>query len=146
MSITRWEPFRDVLRLRDAIDRLFGETLVRPRGEWFAPFREAPALDIYETNGAIEVAVPLPGVKPEEVSVTVTGNTLTIKGEKHAKEEVKEENYYRREVHYGSFARSLALPATADTEKAEAKFEDGVLTVTFPKVAEAQPKRIEVKK
>lgn len=146
MSITRWEPFRDVLRLRDAIDRLFEESFLRPRGEWFAPLREAPALDMYETDGALAVEVPLPGVKPEEVTVTVTGNTLTIKGEKRAREEVKEENYYRREVHYGAFARSLSLPANVDTEKAEAKFENGVLTITFPKVAEAQPKRIEVKR
>lgn len=146
MSITRWEPIRDILNLRDTFDRLFEEAFVRPRGEWLTALRQGPAVDIYDTDGTIKVEVPMPGVKPEEVSITITGNTLTIKGETHATEEVKEENYYRREVRYGAFARALSLPPSADAEHAEAKVENGVLTVTFPKLAEAQPKRIEVKK
>lgn len=146
MSIRRWEPFREMLALRDAMDRLFEEAFVRPRGEWFPVAREGLALDMYETDDAIKVEATLPGVEPEEVDITVTGNTLTIKGERRAKEEVKEENYYRREVHYGAFSRSVTLPASVDTEKAEAEFEAGILTLTFPKVAEAKPKRIKVKK
>lgn len=146
MSIRRWEPFRDILTLRDAMDRLFEEAFVRPREEWLSIAREGLALDMYETDDAVKVEVPLPGVKPEEVDITVTGNTLTIKGERRAREEVKEESYYRREVRYGAFSRSVTLPASADTDKAEAEFEAGVLTVTFPKVAEARPKQIAVKK
>ncbi len=145
MSIRRWEPFREMLTLRDAMDRLFEEAFLRPREEWFPLMREGPALDMYETDDAIKVEVSLPGVKPDEVDITVTGNTLTIKGERRAKEEIREENYYRREMRYGAFSRSVTLPASADTGKAEAEFEAGVLTVTFPKVAEAKPKQIEVK-
>lgn len=146
MSISRWEPVRELLTMREAMDRFFEETFGRPRGEWLAPFREWPALNMYETDGTLKVEVPLPGIKPEEVEVTISGNALTIKGERRAKEEVKEENYYRHEVRYGAFARSVSLPTDVDTSKVEARFEDGVLTVTLPKTAEAQPKRIEVKK
>jgi HSP20 family protein len=84
-------------------------------------------------------------VKPEEVELTVTGATLTIKGEHKAEEEVKEAHYYRHEMHYGAFTRSVTLPETADVAKPEATFESGILTVSFPKVATVEPKRIEIK-
>lgn len=142
-ALTRWDPFRELQGMRDTIDRLFAE--MKPFGEGAMAFESAPALDIYETENAIKVDVPLPGVKPEEVEVTLTGNTLTIKGERKSKEEVKEENYYRREVRYGSFRRAVTLPETADTAKAEATFEDGMLHITFPRAAETQPQRLEVK-
>ena len=84
-------------------------------------------------------------MKPEEVELTITGTILTIKGEHKAKEEVKQDEYYRRELHYGAFTRSVTLPETADVAKPEATFESGVLTVSFPKVASVEPKRIEIK-
>jgi HSP20 family protein len=142
MSLSRWEPIREMMALRDAVDRLFEETFSRPNGEGLFAQRALPPLDIYEKDGTIRVEVPLPGTKPEEVDVTLMGNTLTIKGEKKSDEEIKEENYYRHEVRYGTFTRSVELPPTANLEKPEAKFENGILTLTFPKVPEAEPKRI----
>jgi len=91
------------------------------------------------------VRTVVPGVKPEDLDVSVTGDTLTIKGDTRAEEEVKEENYIRRERRYGSFCRSLLVPIPVVADKAEAEFENGVLTLTLPKVEEVKPKAIKVK-
>src|SRR5262245_6206671 len=93
----------------------------------------------------LKIDVPLPGVKPEEVELTITGNTLTIKGEHKSRQEIKEEDYYRHEMHYGAFSRAVTVPETVDVEHPEAVFENGVLTMSFRKIASAQPKRIEIK-
>lgn len=145
-SLIRWEPFRELLSMREAMDRLFEESFLRPRGRWLVPFDvEALAVDMYETDDKIVVKASLPGVKPEEVDISVTGNTLTIKGETKAEEEVKEENYIRRERRYGAFSRSLSLPTQVEVEKAEAAFENGVLTLSLPKAEAVRPKAIKVK-
>ncbi|MCG8350378.1 MAG: Hsp20/alpha crystallin family protein [Chloroflexales bacterium] len=143
--LEHFDPVREVVSLRDRINRLFDETFTWPRGEIFPAFREGPAIDMYETEDTVKIKMPLPGVKPEEVEVTVTGNKLMVKGERYSEEEVKEEKFYRHELYYGSFARSITLPEIADAAKAEASFENGILTLNFPKIAEVQPKRIEVK-
>jgi HSP20 family protein len=142
--LTRWDPFREFLTVRDVFDRFLEEPFPR-RGEWLASLRHIPAMDMYDLNGSIAVDVALPGIKPEEVEVNVVGNVLTVKGEHKSKEEVKEEDYHRREVHYGTFTRSIELPTYIDTEKVEARFEDGMLTILVPKMQEAKPKRIEIK-
>jgi HSP20 family protein len=145
MSIVRWEPFRDMMTLREAMNRLFEESFVSPRRrEWLAP-AEALALDVYETDDSLVVKTSIPGVKPEDVDINIKGNVLSISGESKEEEEVKEENYLRRERRYGSFSRTLALPEGVDADKAEADFEDGVLTLTIPKAPEAKPKTITVK-
>jgi HSP20 family protein len=146
VNLVRWEPFNDLVSLRDAMDRLFAESVVRPRGRFLAPFGEGGlALDIYDAEDAIVVKTAVPGVKPEDVEVTVTGDTLTIKGESKDEEEVKEENYIRRERRFGSFCRSIALPTNVVADEAEATFENGILKLTFPKAEEAKPKVIAVK-
>ncbi len=145
-SLMRWDPFRDMVTLREAMDRLFEESFVRPRGERLAPLgAEALAVDIYETDNDIVVKASLPGVKPEEIDVSVTGNTLSIKGETKAEEEVKTENYIRRERRCGAFSRSLTLPTDVTVDKATAEFEHGVLTLTLPKVEEVKPRSIKIK-
>jgi HSP20 family protein len=144
-QIERWDPFREMMALRNRIDHLIERTFTRPRGEWLATIFDYPAIDMYESDGKIKIDVPLPGVKPEEVELTITGNTLTLKGERKAKEEVKEDNYYYHEMHYGAFTRSVTLPETVDVKQPEASFENGVLTVSFPKLATVEPKRIEIK-
>ncbi|MEN9934041.1 MAG: hypothetical protein RLZZ387_620 [Chloroflexota bacterium] len=144
-EIERRTPFREMMALRDRVDRLIESALARPRGEWFATIFDYPALDMYETDDQIKIDVPLPGMKPEEVEVTVTGDVLTIKGERRAKEEVKDEHYYYRETHYGAYTRTVTLPETAEKEHPEATCADGVLTVTFPKVTPKETKRVEVK-
>ncbi len=146
MSIVRWEPFRDMMTLREAMDRLFEESFVSPRRrEWLAPAETAVALDMYETEDAVVIKSSIPGVKPEDVDITVTGNTLSISGETKEEEEVKEENFIRRERRYGAFSRSVTLPEGVKADEAEANFEDGVLTLTVPKAPEAKPKVIKVK-
>jgi HSP20 family protein len=133
------------MTLRNRVDHLFESMFSRPRGAWMATIVDYPTLDMYESDGKIKIDVPLPGVKPEEVELTTSGNTLTIKGEHKAKEEVKEADYYRQEMHYGAFTRTVTLPETVDVTHPEAVFENGVLTVSFPKLTTAEPKRIEIK-
>ena len=145
-SLMRWDPFRDALSLRNAMDRLFEDSFVTPRFGWIAPVSAAGmAIDMYETKDEVIVKAALPGVKPDEAEVTITGDTLTIRGESKEEKEIKEENYIRKERHFGSFARSVTLPAGLQADKAEAIFEDGVLTLKIPKSEEVKPKRVKVK-
>ena len=141
MSIVRWEPLRDFMTLREAMDRLFEDSFVgrRPR-EWL-PAEGTLALDMYQTEEATVIKSSVPGVKPDDIDITISGNTLTISGE--TKEE--EEDYIRRERRYGSVSRSVVLPEGLEAGKAEASFEDGILTLSIPKAPEAKPKVIEVK-
>lgn len=145
MSITRWEPFRDLISLREAMDRLFEESWVRPRAGWLLPTEERLAIDMYETPSNVVVKSAVPGVKPEDIDITITGNTLAIVGEAKAEEKVEKANYIRRERRYGRFSRSITLPSGVQGEKAEATFEHGLLTLTIPKAEGAKPKVIRVK-
>jgi HSP20 family protein len=145
-NLVRWEPYRDLISLREAMDRLFEESIVRPRAGWLAPVEAGTlAVDMYETDDAIVVKATIPGVKPEDLDISVTGDTLTIKGETRVEKEVKEENYIHRECHYGSLCRSLTIPVSVVADKAEAEFENGILTLTLPKAEEVKPKAIKVK-
>jgi HSP20 family protein len=142
-SLIRWDPTREMISLREAMDRLLGESFIRPwskLGTFFGD--ETPALDMYETDDEVVVEAAVPGVKPEEIDVQVTGNVLTIKGER--KEEKKEEkaSYISQERRFGSFSRSVTLPADVDMDEAEAEFEHGVLTLTLPKLESVKPKTI----
>jgi HSP20 family protein len=145
MTMTRPDPFRELFPSGDTLVRLFDDMIMRPRSEWMQAVRGVPTLDMYETDGMIKVEIPLPGMKLEEIEVTVDGNTLTVKGERRTKEDVKEEDYLRREVHYGTFTRAVTLPTIVDTKQAKASYDAGVLTVTFPRTEQAKPKRLEVK-
>ncbi len=145
-SLIRWDPFRDTLSLRNAMDRLFEDSFVTPHFGWLAPASAAGmALDVYETKEQVVVKAALPGVKPDDTQVTITGDTLTIRGESKVEKEIKEENYIRKERSLGSFARSVTLPAGLKADKAEATFENGVLTLKIPKSEEVKPKSIKVK-
>ena len=145
-SLMRWDPFTNTLSLRNAMDLLFEDSFVTPRFGWIAPASAAGmALDVYETKEQVVVKAALPGIKPEETEVTITGDTLTIRGESKKENEIKEENYIRKERHFGSFARSVTLPAGLEADKAEATFENGVLTLKIPKSEQVKPKSIKVK-
>ena len=142
----RWDPFREVTDLRDTMDRLFERGFSRPwrlvtwdTGNGFFP------VDLYETDDEVVVKASLPGAKAEDVHISVTGETLTIKTETREEHEEKKPNYYRQERRAGSFQRSLTLPVRVDADKADATFDDGVLHLRLPKVAEVRPKSIEVK-
>lgn len=145
-QLTRWDPFRDLVSLREAMDRLFEESVVRPQTGELAPRTTGTlAVDMYETDEAVVVKTDIAGVNPEDIDISVTGDTLTIKGQTTSEEEVEEENYVYRERVYGAFSRSLTVPVPIEADEAEAEFEDGVLTLTLPKAEEVRPKAIEVK-
>jgi len=146
MAIERWHPFTELMSLRQAMDRLFEDSFVRP-SHALTSLGEvaAPALDIYQTPNEVVVKAALPGIKPEDVSIDVTGDTLTVKGKSKAEQEAKREDYLYQERRYGAFSRSVALPDGLKPDKAEATMEDGVLTLTIPKAEEIKPKAIKVK-
>jgi HSP20 family protein len=146
MAIERWQPFSELMSLRQAMDKLFEDSFVRPsRGVAALGEVAAPALDVYQTPTEIVVKAALPGLKPEDVSIDITGETLTIKGESKAEQEIKKEDYLYQERRYGAYSRSVVLPSGLKTDKAEATMEDGILTLTIPKVEEVKPKKISVK-
>jgi HSP20 family protein len=128
------------------MDRLFEESFIRPSAGRLAPLSVgALAVDMYETDQDVVIKSSVPGVKTEDLDITITGDTLTIKGETKTEEKVERANYIRQERRYGAFCRSLILPTTIVTEKAKAEFENGVLTLTLPKAEEVKPKTIKVK-
>lgn len=145
MTMMRWEPFRDMVSLRNAMDRLFEESFVRPPRVWPELERGELALDVYQTDNDIIVKAPLPGVKPDEVDISITGDTLTIKGEHKEEREAKQEDYFRKESQHGVFSRSINIPVQVNADKAEAVFENGVLTLTLPKAEDVKPRQIKVK-
>ena len=146
MSIVRWEPFSDLMSLREAMDRLFEESFVRPGNRMLAADGSYElALDMFETDNEVIITASLPGVKPEDVDISITGDTLTIKGETKFETKIEKANYLRQERRYGAFTRTIALPMPVQADKAEAKFKDGVLTLSIPKAEEAKPKTIKVK-
>jgi len=142
-NLIRFEPAREMLTLREAMDQLFNEAFTRPFGLMHGT--DLPAIDMYQTAENLVVRAALPGVKAEDVQISVTGDVLTLKGEMKEKVNVNEEDYQMREQRYGSFERTLSLPTEVLADKAKAEFEDGLLTITLPKVQEARPKTITVK-
>lgn len=138
--------------LRTEMDRLFENFTGRFGVMPFFPSRfdtslslPSPAVDITEEEGAFKVSAEVPGMEEKDVEVSLSGDTLTIKGEKRQEREEKGDNLYLSERSYGAFQRSFSLPENVDREKIEASFAKGVLTVTLPKSAKAAPKKIEVK-
>lgn len=144
-NLIRWQPMSDLVSLRDAMDRLFEDSFVTPRTWGATQSMMEPSLDVYETANDLVVKAALPGMKPEDVDITITGDLLTISGETKEETEQKDKNYIRRERRYGSFSRSVSLPGGLNGDKAEAKFENGVLTLTVPKSEQVKPKKIQVK-
>ena len=145
-GLTPWNPFREL----EEIERRFGDIFGRPivPGIWRrVPVEEmgwAPAIEVFEKEDKFVVKAEVPGVKEEYIDVSIVGDTLTIKGERKAESEVKEENYYCCERSYGSFSRSISLPSNVDTQKIEATYEDGILEVNLPKIIEVKAKKVTV--
>jgi HSP20 family protein len=142
-NLIRWEPAREMMSLRDAMDRLFDDAFTRPLslrdGGW-----SSPAIDMFQTDDKIIVKAALPGIKADEVQINITGEVLTLKGEMKQNQEMKEKSWHIREQRFGSFERSIALPTDVVADKAKADFENGILTITLPKAEEVKPKMITV--
>ena len=146
MDLVPWRPFsEEISSLRREMDnlwnRFFGETPLARRltEDWW------PSVDLSETKDSFIIKAELPGLDAKDVEVSISGNVLTLKGEKKKEEEEKDEHHYRAERYYGSFHRTFQLPTNVKAEKIEATFEKGVLKVMLPKVEEAKKKPIEVK-
>lgn len=143
-NLIRWEPAREMMTLREAMDHLFDDAFTRPlrlgNSNW-----SVPAVDMYQTDNEIVVKAAIPGVKTDEVQINVTGEVLTIKGEVKERDEAKEKAYHLREQRWGMFERAIALPTDVIADKAKAEFENGVLTITLPKAEEVRPKSISIK-
>jgi HSP20 family protein len=152
--ISRYDPFRDALSLRRAIDQLFEQSFVHPR--WFGERQEGFApMDVYETDQGYEVHVAMPGVKPEDIDLTVHQNTLTVKGHYESRtpegkeqtggtQERQQGNWLMREISSGSFERTITFPRPVDVDKVQTKFEHGMLTITLPITEASRPRRISV--
>lgn len=146
MSITRWDPFRDVSVLQDRINRIFNESFGRSRDleDEVSLYDWRPPVDIYETGDGIVLKIELPGVNKDEVSVEVKDNVLIIKGERLLDPTIKDENYYRKERSFGRFNRSFALQEPIEPDRIKASFKDGVLSIEVSRPEKEKPKQVTV--
>jgi HSP20 family protein len=146
MAIARWNPYRDMMTVRDEMNRVFNEFFGhggQDEGAWYAG-AWSPPVDIYETDEALIMKAELPGFSKDDISIELKENTLIMRGERRRQDEVKEGNYHRMERVYGAFQRSFLLPTTVEQDKVKASYKDGILELHLPKVPAAQPKRIAV--
>jgi HSP20 family protein len=141
-TMIQWEPFYE---LRNTMDRLFDQGFSRPWRLLSAPdYQAAFPVDIWETGDAVEVSAALPGVYPDDVDITVVGDTLTIKAEHKASEEDARRTYYAHEIANGSWQRAFSLPVTVQADKADARYENGMLHLTLPKAESVKPRQIKI--
>ncbi len=147
MTLTRWDPFKDLLRIQERMNRMFEDSMVLSQGDrkpgsgrvgW------TPTVDIFETPEDIVLVADLPGLAPDSLDVHVEGNSLILAGERRLDEEVQEENFHRMERGYGLFRRSFTLPATIRQDGIRAEHHNGVLRVRLPKAESMGPKKIQV--
>jgi len=146
MVLTRWQPFRELSSLQDRVNRLFSEFFPEMDGDnssliapWFSP-----RTDVYEEDDHVLLEMEIPGVKQEDLNITIENNVLTVSGERKFDERRKQDRYQRNERFYGSFSRTFTLPSTVDPDNIEAKYENGVLYLTMPKKADARPRQIKI--
>jgi HSP20 family protein len=142
-SLIRWEPLERLVSMDDMMDRFFDRSVWRTMG--FEPLVGEVAVDMYETKDDVVVKATLPGVKPEDLQVKVEGGILRIDAETRSEEKVEEKNYVRRERRYGKVSRSVALSSDVYADKASAEFEQGILTLKFPKREDVKAKSIQIK-
>ena len=142
-NLTRWEPVREMMTLREAMDWLFDDAFTRPISMSGGPV--VPAIDLYQNADEVVVKASLPGLKAEDVQISVTADVLSLRGEFKEETEQNEKTYHLRENRYGVFERQVMLPIDVQTDKAKADFENGVLTIVLPKADTVKPKTISIK-
>ena len=145
MSIQRWDPFAEMMSLREAMNRLFEESIVRPG----SPMQPAGgqlglAIDLRENEDSYVLEAAVPGLKPDDIDISVLGNQVTIQGETKQEQDRQGERYHLRERRVGRFQRTISLPTAIQADQATAEFRDGLLILTLPKGQEAQPRRIPI--
>ncbi|MBI2286954.1 MAG: Hsp20/alpha crystallin family protein [Nitrosomonadales bacterium] len=146
MNLVKWDPFRELEDVTNRLNRIFGQSLARSESgqNMLAVADWAPSVDISETDSEYLIKGEIPGVKKEDVKVTIQDGMLTIQGERKQEKEEKGKKFHRIERSYGSFVRSFRVPDDADENSVKAEFKDGMLNVTLAKSAKAKPKAIEV--
>src|SRR5262245_41558287 len=151
MAIVRFRPFgqavdslRDFGDMQAEVNRIFDSFLGRPAQVTGVERAWAPAVDMYETKDALMVVAELPGLEEKDIHLSIISDALSLRGERKTNLEVKQDSYYRGERWYGKFERSIPLPMPVQADKVTAKYRDGVLTVTLPKVEEIRPKEIKI--
>jgi len=145
MPIIRWSPFRDLMSIQEEMNKLFEDIFRRTS----SPAREgrilSPAIDLSETDEEYRIKADLPGISKDDMSISVAGNSIIIKGEKREEKKEEKENYHYAERFYGSFKRVIDLPSDIDANKVAAEFKDGVLDIRIQKSEKVKPKEIEIK-
>jgi HSP20 family protein len=142
-NLTRWEPVREMMTLREAMDRLFDDAFTRPLS--VSGVSGLPSIDLYQTEDDVVVKAALPGLKAEDVHISITADVLTLSGEFKQDSDQKEVTYHIREQRQGMFERSIMLPTDVQTDKAKADFENGILSIVLPKAEAVKPKTINIK-
>ena len=148
MTLVRWNPIRDLAGMEiERLERMFGGAFGDREG--FGPGVAQswmPAVDVYEdANGEVVVKAELPGVRRDDIKLSMEGQTLMLEAERHLDTEVQRDRYHRIERGYGQFRRTFTLPATVDASRIAAEYQDGLLTVRLPRREETKPRQIEVK-
>jgi len=142
-NLTRWDPVKEMVSMRDVMDRAFENFFSRSPENYqgYGTFD----VNMFQTDDEVIIKASVPGVKPEDIHISISGDTLTIRGETKDEEEVKDSNYHIKEIKFGSFSRSILLPCLVLAEKSNAEFKDGILKLNLQKAEEVQPKTITVK-
>ena len=142
--LDRWDPFRNLDDIQSEMNRIFDGFLERPSGMPQPDRMWVPALDVHETKDELVITAELPGLNEKEIELSITGDVLTLRGERTQNQEVKQEGYHRGERWFGKFERTVPLPIPVQTDKVKATYRDGVLTVTLPKAEEIKAKSIKI--
>ncbi len=149
MAMERWRPRQAVAPWHtfEDMDRFMDEVFCTWTTPWWrtGDMGWAPSIEVLDRKDSIMVRAEMPGMQKEDIDVSVMGDTMTISGERRQEAEAKEEDYYRREMSYGKFSRSITLPTSVDAEKIEATYENGILEINLPKIEKAKARKIEVK-
>lgn len=145
--LTRWEPFREMRRMHDMLDQIMDDAYLGQRGKTETLEGLAP-IDLYETDDEVVIKAMMPGMTADDIQISVDRDVLTLRGEVKHEEKTEEGNgrvYHHHELRYQRFSRAIRLPILVNAEKADAQFENGILTLTLPKAEEVKPKQITVK-
>ena len=145
MTITRWSPMNDLVSLREAMDRLFEDSFIKP-STWtgLAAGQVAVPVDLWETNDAYHMRADLPGITPDAIDINVTADTVALMGESKTQQDVSTEGWLRQERRVGKFQRAFTLPVQIDPDKVQATFTHGVLELVLPKADQVKPRTVKI--